>query len=77
MVPALDRLRDAGIRCVAFSNGTEDAVNQLLTRAGGEKSHGRRGECRRHQALQARPRRLRLSSHTVRDAAGNHMAHLQ
>lgn len=34
VVPALDQLRDAGIRCVAFSNGTSDAVNQLLSRAG-------------------------------------------
>ena len=34
VVPALDQLRDAGIRCVAFSNGTEEAVSQLLTRAG-------------------------------------------
>ncbi|WP_235040141.1 haloacid dehalogenase type II [Vreelandella profundi] len=36
VVPALDQLRDAGIRCVAFSNGTADAVSKLLTRAGVE-----------------------------------------
>lgn len=36
VVPALDQLRDAGIRCVAFSNGTVDAVSTLLTRAGVE-----------------------------------------
>ncbi|RUR37790.1 haloacid dehalogenase type II [Vreelandella populi] len=36
VVPALDQLRDAGIRCVAFSNGTSDAVSKLLTRAGVE-----------------------------------------
>ena len=36
VVPALDQLRDAGIRCVAFSNGTDDAVSTLLTRAGVE-----------------------------------------
>ena len=36
VVPALDQLRDAGIRCVAFSNGTADAVSTLLTRAGVE-----------------------------------------
>lgn len=36
VVPALDRLRDAGIRCAAFSNGTADAVSTLLTRAGVE-----------------------------------------
>lgn len=36
VVPALDQLRDAGIRCVAFSNGTTEAVTQLLTRAGVE-----------------------------------------
>ncbi len=36
VVPALDHLRDAGIRCVAFSNGTADAVSSLLTRAGVE-----------------------------------------
>lgn len=36
VVPALDQLRDAGIRCVAFSNGTAEAVTQLLTRAGVE-----------------------------------------
>nr|WP_290697141.1 haloacid dehalogenase type II [Halomonas sp. UBA3074] len=36
VVPALDQFRDAGIRCVAFSNGTADAVTQLLTRAGVE-----------------------------------------
>ncbi len=34
VVPALDQLHDAGVRCVAFSNGTEDAVVQLLARAG-------------------------------------------
>ncbi|MGM0825545.1 MAG: haloacid dehalogenase type II [Pseudomonadota bacterium] len=34
VVPALDQLRDAGIRCVAFSNGTADAVSALLKRAG-------------------------------------------
>ncbi|MBP5978810.1 MAG: haloacid dehalogenase type II [Halomonas sp.] len=34
VVPALDQLRDAGIRCVAFSNGTAEAVTKLLTRAG-------------------------------------------
>lgn len=33
VVPALDQLRDAGIRCVAFSNGTADAVSKLLKRA--------------------------------------------
>lgn len=36
VVPALDQFRDAGIRCVAFSNGTADAVTKLLTRAGVE-----------------------------------------
>lgn len=36
VVPALDQLRDAGVRCVAFSNGTSEAVSQLLTRAGVE-----------------------------------------
>ena len=36
VVPALDQLREAGIRCVAFSNGTADAVSKLLTRAGVE-----------------------------------------
>lgn len=36
VVPALDQLRDAGIRCVAFSNGTQQAVTQLLARAGVE-----------------------------------------
>ncbi|MGP9566858.1 haloacid dehalogenase type II [Halomonas sp. AOP5-B2-8] len=36
VVPALDQLRGAGIRCVAFSNGTADAVSKLLTRAGVE-----------------------------------------
>lgn len=36
VVPALDQLRGAGIRCVAFSNGTVDAVSKLLTRAGVE-----------------------------------------
>lgn len=36
VVPALDQLRDAGIRCVAFSNGTAEAVSSLLTRAGVE-----------------------------------------
>ncbi|CAM3621888.1 haloacid dehalogenase type II [Halomonas sp. FME1] len=36
VVPALDQLRSAGIRCVAFSNGTADAVSKLLTRAGVE-----------------------------------------
>lgn len=34
VVPALDQLRDAGMRCVAFSNGTADAVSALLKRAG-------------------------------------------
>ncbi|KPQ26225.1 MAG: haloacid dehalogenase, type II [Halomonas sp. HL-48] len=34
VVPALDQLRDAGMRCVAFSNGTTDAVSALLKRAG-------------------------------------------
>ncbi|SDN77983.1 haloacid dehalogenase type II [Vreelandella arcis] len=34
VVPALDQLRDAGMRCVAFSNGTADAVSGLLKRAG-------------------------------------------
>lgn len=38
VVPALDQLRDAGVRCVAFSNGTQEAVTKLLTRAG-VKSH--------------------------------------
>ncbi|RUR33762.1 haloacid dehalogenase type II [Vreelandella nanhaiensis] len=36
VVQALDQLRDAGIRCVAFSNGTSDAVSKLLARAGVE-----------------------------------------
>lgn len=36
VVPALDQLRNAGIRCVAFSNGTQEAVTKLLTRAGVE-----------------------------------------
>jgi 2-haloacid dehalogenase len=36
VVPALDQLRDAGIRCVAFSNGAADAVSKLLIRAGVE-----------------------------------------
>ncbi|MFC7366965.1 MULTISPECIES: haloacid dehalogenase type II [Vreelandella] len=36
VLPALDQLRDAGIRCVAFSNGTQEAVTQLLVRAGVE-----------------------------------------
>ncbi|MGO3057799.1 haloacid dehalogenase type II [Halomonas sp. AOP43-A1-21] len=36
VVPAIDQLRDAGIRCVAFSNGTAEAVTQLLARAGVE-----------------------------------------
>ncbi|MGP8289556.1 haloacid dehalogenase type II [Vreelandella zhanjiangensis] len=36
VVSTLDQLRDAGIRCVAFSNGTVEAVTQLLTRAGVE-----------------------------------------
>ncbi|MGO2391126.1 MULTISPECIES: haloacid dehalogenase type II [unclassified Halomonas] len=36
VVPALDQLHSAGIRCVAFSNGTADAVSKLLTRAGVE-----------------------------------------
>lgn len=36
VVPALDQLRDAGIRCVAFSNGTQEAVIKLLARAGVE-----------------------------------------
>ncbi|UYO73492.1 haloacid dehalogenase type II [Halomonas qinghailakensis] len=36
VIPALDQLRDAGIRCVAFSNGTQEAVTKLLTRAGVE-----------------------------------------
>lgn len=36
VVPALDQLRDAGIRCVAFSNGTQEAVTKLLARAGVE-----------------------------------------
>ncbi len=36
VVAALDRFRDAGIRCVAFSNGTAEAVSKLLTRAGVE-----------------------------------------
>lgn len=36
VVDALDQLRDAGIRCVAFSNGTTEAVTQLLVRAGVE-----------------------------------------
>lgn len=34
VIPALDQFRDAGIRCVAFSNGTADAVSTLLARAG-------------------------------------------
>jgi len=34
VAPALDQLRDAGMRCVAFSNGTTDAVSALLKRAG-------------------------------------------
>lgn len=33
VVPALEQLRSAGIRCVAFSNGTHDAVRQLLGNA--------------------------------------------
>ncbi|MYL23408.1 haloacid dehalogenase type II [Halomonas alkaliantarctica] len=33
VVPALDTLRDAGMRCVAFSNGTRQAVETLLERA--------------------------------------------
>lgn len=33
VVPALDTLRDAGMRCVAFSNGTRQAVEKLLERA--------------------------------------------
>ncbi|TVP44492.1 MAG: haloacid dehalogenase type II [Halomonas sp.] len=33
VLPALDQLREAGIRCVAFSNGTADAVSTLLRRA--------------------------------------------
>ncbi|MGM0833296.1 MAG: haloacid dehalogenase type II [Pseudomonadota bacterium] len=36
VIPALDQIRDAGIRCVAFSNGTQEAVTKLLTRAGVE-----------------------------------------
>ncbi|MGP5016857.1 haloacid dehalogenase type II [Vreelandella alkaliphila] len=36
VLPALDQLRDAGIRCVAFSNGTQEAVTKLLVRAGVE-----------------------------------------
>lgn len=36
VIPALDQFRDAGIRCVAFSNGTADAVSTLLARAGVE-----------------------------------------
>lgn len=36
VVPALDQFRDAGIRCVAFSNGTQEAVTKLLARAGVE-----------------------------------------
>ncbi|MGY4877327.1 haloacid dehalogenase type II [Vreelandella aquamarina] len=31
--PALERLKAAGIRCVAFSNGTQKAVSQLLEQA--------------------------------------------
>lgn len=37
VAPALDTLREAGIRCVAFSNGTADAVKTLLARAGVDK----------------------------------------
>ncbi|CAM4004156.1 haloacid dehalogenase type II [Vreelandella rituensis] len=34
VAPALDKFHQAGIRCVAFSNGTREAVEKLLDRAG-------------------------------------------
>ncbi|XKH59656.1 haloacid dehalogenase type II [Halomonas sediminis] len=38
VAPALDKFHQAGMRCVAFSNGTREAVEKLLDRAG-VKSH--------------------------------------
>ncbi|MWJ28802.1 haloacid dehalogenase type II [Halomonas sp. ZH2S] len=34
VAPALDKFHQAGMRCVAFSNGTREAVEKLLDRAG-------------------------------------------
>ena len=43
----------------------------------GEEPYGRRGECRCHQALQARPGRLCLSPHAAGDATGSNMVSIQ